>query len=640
MKKSSPLLFFLLITTICFTQENAIDSLTILIDQAKNDSTKVELMLDLSKNYYGSDPNKAIAISEQAKVLSESINYRSGVAYSFKNIGNGYYYLSDYVEAITHWQQAKLVFEEINDKVGIANMLSNMGAIYNDQGANSTALILYVESLKLAEEIKDSARIATVMQNIGALHDDNGDEDLALVAYMKALPVFESLNNANGIGVTSFNIGSIYTKQEKYDTALTYFLKSLKVLKTSPYRPMALGGLGTIYLKKGDFEEGRKYLNLSYKEAQELGNNLLISVSLNALAKAQEEHGEVDVAIDLYKKSIAAALQLSNANNELQEAYSGMMRLYDIKGNNVKGNEYRSLNEAVKDSIFSLESAKAQNRLLFNYEIEKKEGTIALLEKDNEIQKAKEEKQKFIKNGFVYGFLAMLIFASVFFIQRNKIKKGKKLSDNLLHNILPDGVAEELKEKGTAEAKDFELVSILFTDFKEFTKISEKLTAIELIREINHCFKAFDEICEKYGIEKIKTIGDSFMAAGGLPIPSDDSVKNTILAALEMQSFITERIAQQKAKNEIIFEMRLGIHSGPVVAGIVGVKKFQYDLWGDTVNTASRMESSGEIGKVNISQYTYDLVKDEKQFTFRKRGKIHVKGKGELEMYFVESSIT
>ena len=128
------------------------------------------------------------------------------------------------------------------------------------------------------------------------------------------------------------------------------------------------------------------------------------------------------------------------------------------------------------------------------------------------------------------------------------------------------------------------------------------------------------------------------MAAGGIPIPSDESAKNTILAALEMQSFISKRITQKQVNNETFFEMRLGIHSGPVVAGIVGVKKFQYDIWGDTVNTASRLESNGEVGKVNISQYTYELIKDDSNFAFEKRGKIQVKGKGELEMYFVSAA--
>ena len=156
-----------------------------------------------------------------------------------------------------------------------------------------------------------------------------------------------------------------------------------------------------------------------------------------------------------------------------------------------------------------------------------------------------------------------------------------------------------------------------------------------MVNEVNTCFKAFDAICGKYKVEKIKTIGDAYMAAGGLPVPTDDSVKNTVLAALEMQEFISKRKKESDAQGKPAFEMRIGIHTGPVVAGIVGVKKFQYDIWGDTVNTASRIESNGEVGKVNISQATFDLIKNDSQFTFESRGKITAKGKGEIEMYFV-----
>lgn len=203
-------------------------------------------------------------------------------------------------------------------------------------------------------------------------------------------------------------------------------------------------------------------------------------------------------------------------------------------------------------------------------------------------------------------------------------------------NILPVEIAEELKANGRAEARDFELVTILFTDFKEFTKLSEKMSAHELVSEINYCFKAFDEIMSKYRIEKIKTIGDSYMAAGGLPATSADSVKNTVLAGLEIQAFIKKRKVEREEKGALAFEMRAGIHSGPVVAGIVGVKKFQYDVWGDTVNTASRMESAGAVDRVNISETTYELLKNESQFQYEYRGKIEVKGKGEITMYFVE----
>ena len=220
--------------------------------------------------------------------------------------------------------------------------------------------------------------------------------------------------------------------------------------------------------------------------------------------------------------------------------------------------------------------------------------------------------------------------------QKDVILKEKERSEELLLNILPAEVAEELKLNGISPARTFDEVTVLFTDFKEFTTISEQLTATELVDEINICFKAFDEITSRYKIEKIKTIGDAYLAAGGLHLPRQSEPKNVVLAALAMQKFMQERRIQNQQNGRVGFEMRCGIHTGPVVAGIVGVKKFQYDIWGDTVNTASRIESTGEINKVNISESTYHLISEDPQFSFTNRGKIMAKNKGEIQMYFVE----
>ena len=221
--------------------------------------------------------------------------------------------------------------------------------------------------------------------------------------------------------------------------------------------------------------------------------------------------------------------------------------------------------------------------------------------------------------------------------EKKEADKQRKRSDNLLLNILPEEVAEELKAKGSAEAKQFEEVTVLFTDFKDFSRIAEKMTAKELVEEIHTCFMAFDNIIEKYGIEKIKTIGDSYMCVGGLPVASKTHAEDVVKASLEIRKYILNRAKERTASGKPPFEVRIGIHTGPVVAGIVGVKKFAYDIWGNTVNTASRMESSGEVGKVNISGTTYELVKDKFHATYR--GKIEAKNKGELDMYFVEGGI-
>jgi len=245
---------------------------------------------------------------------------------------------------------------------------------------------------------------------------------------------------------------------------------------------------------------------------------------------------------------------------------------------------------------------------------------------------------------FVTSFLVVLYFKfenikqeKLLASQNEKITQEQQKSENLLLNILPRETAEELKLTGTAQSRKYDAVTILFSDFKNFTYASEKMSPEQLVNLIHQYFSYFDCIIEKYGIEKIKTIGDAYMCAGGIPEENATHAIDIVMAAIEMQQCVEKLKIQKKAAGEFFFEIRIGINTGPVVTGIVGTKKFAYDIWGDTVNLASRMESSGEVGRVNISASTYALIKD--QFSCEYRGKIAAKNKGEIDMYFVEKHL-
>lgn len=215
-----------------------------------------------------------------------------------------------------------------------------------------------------------------------------------------------------------------------------------------------------------------------------------------------------------------------------------------------------------------------------------------------------------------------------------EITRQKERSDELLLNILPKETAEELKNTGKAIARRYNMASVMFTDFKGFTGIAETMSPEELVVELDRSFQAFDEIVQRHGLEKIKTIGDGYLCAGGIPKPNTTNPIQIVLAGLEMQRYVAKVAAEKKKKGRSSWQLRLGIHTGEIVAGVVGKVKFAYDIWGDTVNTASRMESSGEPDKVNISESTYNIVKSYFVCTFR--GKVPAKGKGEISMYFVE----
>ncbi len=296
------------------------------------------------------------------------------------------------------------------------------------------------------------------------------------------------------------------------------------------------------------------------------------------------------------------------------------------------GYSLRSIGQYKHSNNYLTKSMEISEKLNYNHEFVS--GIFAFIKNNDDV---KIKQQILLRNCILICLFVIIIISILLVFQRRRILMEKKNSEELLLNILPVEVAEELKMKGSAEAKQFDEVTVMFTDFKGFTQISEKLTPSELVAEIHTCFKEFDRIITKYNIEKIKTIGDSYMCAGGLPVTNNSNAVDVVNAALEIHHFIRKHLQERIENGLEPFDIRVGIHTGPVVAGIVGIKKYAYDIWGDTVNIASRMESSGEVGKVNISGSTYELVKE--IFNCSYRGKIPAKNKGEIDMYFVESVI-
>jgi adenylate cyclase len=230
---------------------------------------------------------------------------------------------------------------------------------------------------------------------------------------------------------------------------------------------------------------------------------------------------------------------------------------------------------------------------------------------------------------FVQVFTGVLVL-----VLAQNLNQERKKSDSLLLNILPESIARELQKNGRVQPLDYDDASVLFTDFVGFTRIAESLSPQELIEELDHCFRQFDLITRKHRLEKIKTIGDAYMAVGGIPQPNATHAIDCVLAALEIKSFMAQMQAEKTAANKPYWQLRLGIHSGRLVAGVIGREKFAYDVWGDTVNTASRLESSGQAGRVNISGATYEQIKD--FFICQYRGRVAAKNKGQIDMYFVE----
>jgi class 3 adenylate cyclase len=383
------------------------------------------------------------------------------------------------------------------------------------------------------------------------------------------------------------------------------------------------------------------YHDKAIKIAESVDAKLELIQSVIGLARTQKNQRAVKQSIASYQRAQKLAEEIT-ARKELKEIYEGLSDLYASDGEFEKAFGYNTLLATVKDSLYNSDNDTKIQQLQFNFDIEKKEDEIDLLTKDQALKAATIQRQRVVNYAAgITGFLLVLVLIGFYNRHRytqktNKIIKDERdRSKELLLNILPAETAHELETNGHAQTRFYESVTVLFADFKGFSSISRSLKPQELVAELNDYFVAFDEIVEKFNLEKIKTIGDAYMCAGGIPTPNETHPFNAVEAGLAMQDFMTKRNAERQAKGLDPWDLRIGVHIGPIVAGVVGKKKYAYDIWGDTVNIASRMESSSEGGRVNISSSLYDIVNHRYQCHYR--GKIFAKNIGEIDMYFVAS---
>jgi len=599
----------------------------------KKDTASVNALNGESKSLIGSDSAKAINLAREAKEIANEIKYPKGEAIALKNIGMAYYMKGKYAETLDYWNQSLQIFENLKDDIGISNMLNNIGAIYLNQGADEKALEYMLRSLQLAEKIGDTLRIITALSNVGGIYYNKKDP-VALNYFLKAIPMVERSGHLEEyVGITG-NIGKIYADKNDNQKAQEYFQKSIKAAGNNFTSAFSVNGIGKVYLEEGKLSEALQLHNQALENARKFGDQLEVVHSLKGIADVHLKLNNLALAIDYYNKAKVIAEGIDDLTVELEKLYQNMASTYSKKNDFYNAFLYQSRYSVIRDTRYDIETKKKLNQLQFDFELSKKEGEIVL-------QEARIKSEKQARMGVTIGLGLLLIIA--FIIYRNYLQKVKvnKILDKqkvqieqLLLNILPKEVASELQTSGKSKPRHFEEASVLFTDFKGFTSIADKLSPNEVVEELNECFMAFDSIMEKYNLEKIKTIGDAYMCAGNIPSPDPDHAYKIVKAAMEIQNFVEKNNTGREERGLEAWEIRIGIHIGPVVAGVVGKKKYAYDIWGSTVNIASRMESNGTPGRVNISAHTYEIIKN--RFECSHRGKIYAKNLRELDMYFVE----
>ncbi len=608
------------------------------------DTVKVNALLQLFKETVGASQDQSIAYAMEAKNLSEKINYKKGLASALKSIGIAYYYSGKTLEALNYWQQSLKVFESIKDKTGVANILSNIGAIYFDQADDEKALEYYLRSLKIAEQLGDPLRIATALNNVGGVYaNKKATYRKALPYFLEALPLAEATGDKEAIRTTASNLGEVYASINQDSLSLKFYNRSLQIGGDSESSPYTYNLMGKLYAKRSAFEKALYYHERAYSIAKKFNGQLDLVQSLLGMGNIYEQKQNFTLAIEKFREAEHIANEIK-AYKELEHVYNGMSASLAAIGDFSKAYEYKTKHASIKDKLYDEAKDNKIAFMQYDFDLQKKEVTISLLTKENSLRALQLNRQRILRSALIIVLILILIIVYIMFkgyrakarinklldLQKNKIEQ-------LLINILPAPVARELQEKGEATPRNYDSVSVMFTDFKGFTTIADTLSPEQVVDQLNTCFMAFDNIIEKYNLEKIKTIGDSYMCAGGVPLLDEQHVYKMIKASLEIQNYMMIYNMQKEQKGQAVWDLRLGIHVGPVVAGVVGKKKYAYDIWGSTVNIASRMESNGSPGRVNISYHTYELIKD--RFVCSPRGKIYAKNVGEIDMFFVEHEI-
>lgn len=601
--------------------------------------------------------------------IRKTLGDQAGVANAYNNIGNVHAREGRFSEGLRYYSIALSMYETLADKEETAYTLNCIGTVYLRQGKYDDAFKHYSASLKINREISDKKGMAGSYHNIGSVYQLQGNYIAALNNFLSSLKLEEELANKWGMATTYETIGNIYIRQENYAEAFKYIFFALRIYKDlRDKRSLASGhnalgiafsekgnqsvalenyfvsinilkelddksGIATIYNNIGlahyrqrNFDEALRSYFLALKSAEEIGTKLLTATLYNNIGDSYTALHQAKEGKKWLQKGLLMTRELG-AKMYIRNSYNGLSATDSALGNYRGAYENYKMYVVYKDSTMNEDDTRKLTQAAMQYEFDKKEASVQAE------QEKKDFKQRIMRNSAFGGLVVLMVFLLVVVRQRNKVKREKEKSETLLHNILPIEVADELKQTGFSHAKQFDEVSVMFTDFVNFTKATEILTPEELVKELHECFTTFDHIIERNNLEKIKTIGDAYLAVCGLPNANPQHAQQTVQAALEISDFMTSRKFSENA-----FKIRIGVHSGSVVAGIVGVKKFAYDIWGDTVNTASRMESNSEAGKVNISETTYQLVKE--KFTCTPRGKINVKGKGEIDMYFVNRSFS
>ncbi len=571
----------------------------------------------------------SLRISYQNRTYSDSTKFELLRGLAFNEM-NDYDLAMDYADILIRLSTEK------GDLMYQHRGYLQKGRIGRLQGNLEVAIDNLFKSIEAAKSAGYTEGIGAGYLGIADTYSEMGNSNNAEIYYIKAIELLRQTDDTVSLATALLNAGDEAFNIKKNESALQYFEESGLLFRKANYligTAYNIGNIGMVYAEQGKDSLAALNINEAIVILEELEDYSPIAEYLTYMSDIYMNQDNWPTALSYTQKSLDLAKKYG-LKKQISESNLKLSELYEVKGDQATSYKYYKAHIAYRDSVINLENVQKAADTRTNFELSQKQ-----IEVDLSDQRRKNQRNISIGTGivlFLLGILAFGLFRRNTFIRKTKqiIEEERDRSDNLLLNILPEETAAELKANGAVKAKKYDAVTVLFTDFKGFTSYSEKLSPEALVETIGFYFSKFDAIIEKYGLEKIKTIGDAYMCAGGLHDNTKDHAHRMVSAAFEIAACV-EEAKKDVAASELTFDIRIGINTGPVVAGVVGTKKFAYDIWGDTVNVASRMESMSEPGQINISENTYALIKEDADCEYR--GKIQVKNRGMMKMYFVNS---
>jgi class 3 adenylate cyclase len=522
---------------------------------------------------------------------------------------------------------------KLGDKAGLARAYDLNGSYFDNLGDYNKALELKFKALKLAENTDNPVLLANIYNNIGVIFFRQKNYLQSVKFYREAYNVAKKHKLIDYEPNFALNIGEVYLKDNKLDSAKFYEERALEISRAFNQKDnmaYCYGILGLIDLKKNNLKSSKTNLETAISLFEQLNDGFALAEYYYHMAEYYYTAKSYDQALNFVDKSIQKGEEI-HALEWMKESYYLKSQINRDLKNYEKSLDFRIKANEIAELINNENAQKRFLQLNALYEFEKKQEEIKKLLKEKKDKELELDHQKNIN--IIYLIVVILIivfiFIGLYFVHKlrqvnRKLKEERELSDKLLLNILPEKVAKEIKQRGKYYPQYYDNVSIMFADFVSFTSKASLTPDIEIVNQLDNFFNKFDEICEKYGLEKIKTIGDCYMSVCGLPDENPNHALQTVKAAKEMMEYAS-------SKN---WALRIGIHSGPVVAGVIGKHKFAYDIWGNAVNIAARIERASEENRINLSESTFNLIKHE--FDCELRGLINTKNIGMIEMYYLK----